>query len=95
MRRVKMGVLFFFMFFLMSSSAWANVEQIKAYKAAHEGAKPKCIWCHALEKPKKEDGLHELNEYGKKAKDLKETPDCKLTDAEIYGSIGKNQKEDE
>ena len=44
--------------------AQASIKEIKAYKEAYEGAKVKCIDCHTTEKPKKEDGEHELNEYG-------------------------------
>ena len=76
-------------------TASADPDQIKAYKAAYEGAKPKCIWCHAVEKPKKEDGQHELNEYGKKAKALLDEPAKKLSAEEIYKSIGKNPSEED
>lgn len=50
---------------LWSIPASADLKMIKAYKEAYPEAKPKCIDCHADEKPKKEDGLHELNDYGK------------------------------
>lgn len=56
--------------------AWANPKQIKAYKEAYPGTKPKCVNCHADEKPKKDDGLHNPNEYGKKVLALNATPDA-------------------
>ena len=66
-------------------TAYANVKQIKAYKEAFPDEKPKCSHCHVSEKPKKEDGEHDLNAYGKKAKELKAEPD-----AETYKAIGKD-----
>lgn len=59
---------------LTALPALADVKQIKAYKEAYPDAKPKCIWCHTVEKPKKEDGQHELNAYGKKVKALATEP---------------------
>ena len=59
---------------LSALPALADVKQIKAYKEAYPDAKPKCIWCHTSEKPKKEDGQHELNDYGKKVKALATEP---------------------
>ena len=72
--------------FTGSPTAWANVKQIKAYKETFPDEKPKCAHCHVDEKPKKEDGRHELNEYGKKVLKAKtgETPD-----AETYRNAGK------
>ncbi|MBI2094726.1 MAG: hypothetical protein HYT89_00980 [Candidatus Omnitrophica bacterium] len=72
--------------FTGSPAAWANVKQVKIYKEAFPDEKPKCAHCHADEKPKKEDGQHELNEYGKKVLQAKtgETPD-----AEAYRKVGK------
>jgi len=46
-------------------SAQANMAQIKAYKDAYPDTKPKCIDCHVDKMPKKDDGAHELNDYGK------------------------------
>lgn len=45
--------------------AHADIKQIKAYKEAFPESKPKCIECHVDEKPKKDDGAHEANDYGK------------------------------
>ena len=46
-------------------SASADVNQIKVYKEAFPEAKPKCINCHADALPKKDEGKHETNAYGK------------------------------
>ena len=45
--------------------AHANLGQIKAYKEAYPDSKPKCIQCHTDEHPKKDDGAHDNNDYGK------------------------------
>ncbi len=66
--------LFFAAGFL--SPAYANVKQIKAYKEAYPDTRPKCIHCHTLEKPKKEDSQHDPNEYGKKVIAIKAEPDA-------------------
>ena len=60
--------------------AHADMAQIKAYKEVYPDAKPKCINCHAVSTPKKDDGAHELNAYGKAVlaeagKDAKPTAD--------------------
>ena len=59
---------------LSALPALADVKQIKAYKEAYPDTKPKCIWCHTSEKPKKDDGQHDLNDYGKKVKALATEP---------------------
>ena len=71
-------------FFGILTSANANVEQLKVYKKAFDD-KPKCIHCPVDEKPKKDSGLHELNEYGKKVMQAAgdETPT-----EETYKAIG-------
>ena len=50
---------------LITASAYAGIRQIKAYKEAFPDAKPKCIDCHVDQFPKKDDGQHDLNDYGK------------------------------
>ncbi len=72
--------------FLGMPIARADLAQIKAYKEAYPGAKPKCINCHMDEKPKKDDGAHEANAYGKAA--IKVVGEQKPT-AETYIKIGK------
>ncbi len=54
-------------------SAFADVKQIKIYKEAYPDSKPKCAHCHVDTTPKKEDGKHDLNDYGKKVKAIAET----------------------
>lgn len=73
-----------------ASSAFANLEQAKIYKAAFPDAeKPKCIACHVDKMPKKDDGKHDWNEYGLKVRKVKETPD-----QETYKTVGKNEAAD-
>ncbi len=55
---------------LMGFMAWgtcaqANLKVIKAYKEAYPDTKPKCIQCHVVALPKKADGEHDNNDYGK------------------------------
>ncbi len=50
---------------LSGAVAKADMAQIKAYKDAYPGARPKCISCHVDKMPKKENGQHDLNSYGK------------------------------
>ncbi|MBI4353504.1 MAG: hypothetical protein HY593_06250 [Candidatus Omnitrophica bacterium] len=75
-------VLLFVCALVGPASAWANVKQLKLYKETFPDAeKPKCSHCHAVEKPTKEK--HDMNEYGSKLKQAKETPD-----AETYKAVG-------
>ncbi len=50
--------------FLFTSTAKADLKEIKNYKEAYPETKPKCIDCHVDAMPKKDDGKHELNAYG-------------------------------
>lgn len=52
--------------------AQATVERMKVYKKVFPEFKPECIYCHVDEKPKKDDGKHDLNPYGVKVKELGE-----------------------
>lgn len=74
----KIAVVVVGLFFAAGSLSpvWASVKEIKAYKAVYPDAKPKCVACHADEKPKKDDGAHELNAYGKKVVAIKAEPDA-------------------
>ena len=74
-----LGVLFL-------KSAFANIEQIKLYKAAFPGEKPKCTACHMDKTPKKEAGKHDPSPYGQKVLKLKTPPD-----EETYKAAGKNE----
>ena len=66
--------------------AFANLEQVKLYKAAFpDEEKPKCTTCHVDKIPKKEEGKHNWNEYGLKVRKVKEKPDV-----DTYKTVGKN-----
>lgn len=69
---------------ILASPAWADIKQIKMYKEAFPDEKPKCACCHVDKKPNKDDGKHDLNEYGKKVKVLANEPT-----AENYKAAGK------
>lgn len=69
--------------FMWTAAASAGIPQIKAYKEAYPDAKPKCIDCHVSDKPKKDDGAHDLNEYGKKVVAIEAEPT-----AETYTKAG-------
>ncbi len=60
---IVLGVLTGFLF--TAAPAHANLKETKKYKEAFPDAKPKCINCHMDEKPKKDDGQHDPNDYGK------------------------------
>ena len=62
---------------IWSIPAFANLKMIKAYKEAFPEAalsKPVCLNCHVDEKPKKDDGQHEWNDYGKAVKAIAASP---------------------
>ena len=69
---------------------WANIKQVKVYKEAFPDEKPKCACCHVDKMPKKEDGKHDLNEYGKKVVALSQEPT-----AENYRAAGKAPEAEE
>ena len=52
-------------FIVWAIPAHADMAQIKAYKETYPDAKPKCIDCHVDKMPKKDDGAHDPNDYGK------------------------------
>lgn len=83
---VIFGVLLAVMFWAIPAKA--DLKQIKAYKEAFPDAKPKCMGCHVDEKPKKEDGQHEANDYGKAV--LKAAQDAKeeKPTADTYKKVG-------
>ena len=81
---LKITIIFGFLFFVHSLPVWANVGQIKLYKAAYPDEKPKCSCCHVDEKPKK-DGPNGLNEYGNKVKSIKA-----VIDEDSYAKAGKS-----
>lgn len=71
--------------FIAPGSAYATLEQAKIYKAAFGTEKPKCLTCHIDKLPKKEDGLHEPNDYGKKLMAANPKPD-----EATYKQVGAN-----
>ncbi len=77
-------VLSFMFVLIFVSPAFGNVKQIKAYKEAYSDEKPKCQHCHVDEKPKKDEGQHDMNEYGKKVLEIAKEPT-----AETYKAAGK------
>lgn len=85
LKNTVLGVLVGAVICFASHVAWADVGQIKIYKSAFPDSKPKCINCHVDEKPKKEDGKHEPNEYGKK---LAAAKTGEKPDAETYKAVG-------
>ncbi len=70
---------------LVPELAFATLEQSKIYKSAFNTEKPKCLTCHVDKIPKKEDGKHELNEYGKKLASVNPAPD-----EATYKQVGPN-----
>jgi len=66
--------------------AHADLKQIKVYKEAYPDAKPKCINCHVDEKPKKDDGMHEANAYGKAV--MEQAGEEAVPTAETYQKVG-------
>jgi len=71
-------------FFLTAVPAQASLKEIKKYKEAFPDSKPKCINCHVDEKPKKEDGRHDPNDYGKAVIKAASEPTV-----DIYKQVGK------
>ena len=89
-------VLFFVIvsFFSCVAIGQADVNQIKAYKAAFPDAKPKCVDCHVDAIPKKDEGKHNWTAYGLKVKETAaqsataKPVNVKPT-AETYKKVGK------
>ena len=82
----KILILTAVVFFIGNVNANASVAQIKAYKEAYPDAKPKCTNCHVDAIPKKDEGKHEWNAYGKK---VKETAGKDKPTAGTYKKVGK------
>ena len=89
MKLLKLSVLSLFISAVFISTASANIEQLKVYRKVFPDLKPKCSYCHIDEKPKKEDGKHELNAYGLKLKEL--MADRDLTE-EMVKSAGSHEE---
>ena len=72
--------------------AFATLDTAKLYKSAFgTDEKPKCITCHVSKLPKKEDGKHDLNDYGTKLKDAKD-PAKETIDEATLKKVGPNDK---
>jgi len=86
MKRILFFVLMGFICWVIP--AQANMTQIKAYKEAYPGSTPKCINCHVDKMPKKDDGAHDPNDYGKAV--IKAAKDAKLDSptADTYKAAG-------
>ena len=94
MRNIKtIKTLLIALVFLFSSGlALANLEQVKNYKAAFpDEEKPKCMTCHVDKIPKKEEGKHDWNDYGKKILEAKKELKKEKVDEEVLKKVGKNE----
>ena len=81
-----------FCLFATCPIAFANLEQVKNYKAAFpDEGKPKCAACHVAKLPKKEEGKHDWNEYGKKILEAKKELNKEKVDEEVLKKVGKNE----
>ena len=68
--KAKITFLTVFLFTLAVPGAWANTDNLKTYRKVYPDLKPSCLYCHLDKVPKKEDGKHEPNAYGKWLKEL-------------------------
>jgi len=68
--------------------AQADLAQIKAYKETYPDAKPKCINCHVSEHPKKDDGQHDPNDYGKSVIKAAKAAGLDKPTADTYKTVG-------
>ena len=72
--------------------AQAGMKDMKIYKEAYPDAKIKCIDCHVDAMPKKDDGKHEMNAYGKAVIAESQKAGAKADvspTADIYKKVGK------
>ena len=91
MKKTVKVFLAVFMFLFSSGLALANLDMTKLYKSVFStDEKPKCVTCHTDKLPKKEDGKHEMNDYGKKLKAAKD-PAKEMPDEETFKKVGKNE----
>ncbi|MCA9402472.1 MAG: hypothetical protein KC897_01710 [Candidatus Omnitrophica bacterium] len=70
MKNLSIAFAVLFIFAAVVPVAQANVKQLKVYREVYPDYKPKCNYCHVDEKPKKDDGKHDLNAYGQKLQEL-------------------------
>ena len=76
--------------FLAGGISEANMGQLKLYKKAFPGSKPKCMVCHVDKLPKKADGKNDLNAYGLKVVEENAEPI-----EETYTTVGEPEETDE
>ena len=89
--RIMLMVLCFGVgFVVFSAAAQANLKEMKKYKESFPDAQLKCIDCHVSALPKKDDGQHEWNDYGKAVNDeaKKEAAADGLPTADTYKKVG-------
>jgi len=86
MKKIMFLVLTGFIFWALP--VHADMSQIKAYKEAYPDAKPKCIDCHVDKMPKKDDGAHENNDYGKAAVTAAQAAKLDKPTADTYKALG-------
>jgi len=75
-------------FILWALPAHADFTQIKAYKETYPDAKLKCIDCHVDKMPKKDDGAHEPNDYGKSVIKAAKAAGLDKPTADTYKAVG-------
>lgn len=87
------------LFSVLLLSAWiggpasATVDLLKVYKKTYPDVAPKCLHCHTDAKPKKEDGMHDLNPYGEMmAGKLKEAKDMAEPNEEFIKGLGRHDE---
>jgi hypothetical protein len=90
MKKVIYLVLTGFIFWALP--AHADMSQIKAYKETYPDAKPKCIDCHVDKIPKKEDGAHDPNDYGKSVIKAAKAAGLDKPTADTYKTVGQIPK---
>ena len=86
MKTITFGIIS--MFILWAVPAHADLSQIKAYKETYPDAKPKCIDCHVDKMPKKDDGQHDNNDYGKAAVAAAKKAGLDKPTADTYKALG-------
>jgi hypothetical protein len=75
-------------FIFLVTPARADIQQIKAYKVTYPDAQPKCINCHVDKMPKKDDGAHDNNDYGKAVLKAAKAAGVDKPTADTYKTVG-------
>lgn len=95
-KSIRMKIIFAFvlcpmMIMLLIIPSEASVKTLKVYKKAFPEMAPKCVYCHVDEKPKKDEGKHELNAYGLMLKKELGEVEEKATE-ETFKEIGSHEQ---